>query len=166
TDLRLVTTPAEWDLDPWLLNTPGGTVDLRTGIMRPHRRQDYCTKTTAAAPAGDCPTWLRFLARITGGDDELVGFLQRVAGYALTGITIEHALFFGYGTGANGKSVFVSTISGILGDYARAAPIETFVATNGNHHPTELAGLRGARLVTATETECPSRNLLSRGSRL
>jgi putative DNA primase/helicase len=77
-----------------------------------------------------------------------------MSGYALTGSTSEHALFFLYGTGANGKSVFLSTIAGILADYQRTAPIETFtVTTGGDRHPTELAGLRGARLVTATETE-------------
>ena len=78
---------------------------------------------------------------------------QRVLGYGLTGLTREHALFFGYGTGANGKSVLLSTIAGILGKYHRTAPIETFTASNGDRHPTDLAGLRGARLVTATETE-------------
>ncbi len=76
-----------------------------------------------------------------------------MAGYALTGSTLEHAKIFLYGTGANGKSVFVSTISGILGDYHTTAPMEAFIASNTERHPTELAALRGARLVTATETE-------------
>jgi putative DNA primase/helicase len=76
-----------------------------------------------------------------------------MCGYALTGDTREHALFFGYGTGANGKTVFTDTISGILADYHCAAPIETFTATTVDRHPTELADLRGARLVTAVETE-------------
>jgi putative DNA primase/helicase len=79
--------------------------------------------------------------------------VKRVAGYGLTGVTREHALFFGYGTGANGKSVLVNTLAGILGEYYKAAPIETFTASNTDRHPTELAGLRGARLVTAVETE-------------
>jgi putative DNA primase/helicase len=69
------------------------------------------------------------------------------------GLTREHALFFGYGTGANGKSVLLSTIAGTLGEYHRTAPIETFTASNADRHPTDLAGLRAARLVTATETE-------------
>jgi putative DNA primase/helicase len=76
-----------------------------------------------------------------------------MCGYALTGETSEHALFFLYGTGANGKSVFLSTISGVMGDYARTAPIDTFVETRLTSHPTELASLQGARLVTAVETE-------------
>lgn len=76
-----------------------------------------------------------------------------MCGYMLTGITREHALFFALGTGANGKSVFVNTIAGILADYATMAPIETFTASQSDRHPTDLAALRGARLVTATETE-------------
>jgi putative DNA primase/helicase len=71
----------------------------------------------------------------------------------LTGLTIEHALFFLYGTGANGKSVLMSTVAGILGSYHQTAPIETFTASTTDRHPTELAGLRAARLVTAVETE-------------
>ncbi len=82
-----------------------------------------------------------------------MAYLRRVLGYGLTGDVREHALFFAYGTGANGKSVLLSTVSGILGDYHRAAPVETFTASNSNSHPTDLAMLRGARLVTATETE-------------
>lgn len=152
-DRRLAATVDQWDADPWLLNTPGGVVDLRTGDMRPHRAVDYMTKITAAAPGGDCPRFLAFLDRIAGGDQELVAYIRRVFGYALTGLTREHALFFGYGTGANGKSVLLSTVSGIMGYYHKTAPIETFTATTGDRHPTDLAGLRGARLVTATETE-------------
>jgi len=105
------------------------------------------------APPSPCPTWDAFLARVTGNDQALASFLKRLAGYALTGDTSAHALFFLYGTGANGKSVFTSTLAGILNDYQATAPIETFTASATDRHPTELAGLRAARLVTATETE-------------
>ncbi|MGC2784746.1 MAG: phage/plasmid primase, P4 family [Roseiarcus sp.] len=152
-DRRLAATADQWDADPWLLNTPNGAIDLRTGHARPHIAEDYFTKITAVGPRGDCPRFLTFLKRIAGGDSDLISYLQRVLGYGLTGLTREHALFFGYGTGANGKSVLLSTIAGILGEYHRTAPIETFTASNGDRHPTDLAGLRGARLVTATETE-------------
>jgi len=152
-DRRIAATIDQWDNDPWLLNTPDGVIDLRTGKARSHRAEDYITKITTVGPHGDCPRFLAFLDRITCGDNELVCYLQRLLGYGLTGLTREHALFFGYGTGANGKSVLLSTVAGILGDYHRSAPIETFAATNGDRHPTDLAGLRGARLVTATETE-------------
>jgi putative DNA primase/helicase len=152
-DRRLAATIDQWDADPWLLNTPNGVVDLRTGNMCAARPEDYCTKITAVAPSGDCPLWLSFLQRVTGKNYELIAFLQRMCGYALTGVTREHALFFGYGTGANGKSVFVETIASILNDYHCSAPIETFAASNVDRHPTELADLRGARLVTSVETE-------------
>lgn len=156
-DRRLAATPLQWDRDPDLLNTPGGTVDLRTGRKRDARREDYITKRTAVAAGGECARWRLFLERVTGGDRELERFLQRIAGYAATGSTQEHALFFLYGTGANGKSVFVNTLVGVLGDYAITAATETFAAGSGNRHPTELARLRGARLVSATETESDQR---------
>ena len=90
---------------------------------------------------------------MSGGDSELQSFLQRMIGYSLTGSTREHALFFLYGTGANGKSVFLSTIAILLGDYAKTAPASSFTASSTEQHPTDLAGLRGARFVTAIETE-------------
>lgn len=152
-DRRHAAAVEQWDCDPWLLNTPSGTVDLLTGIVREHQPGDYITKITAAGPGGDCPLWKHFLARIMEDEPELQTFLQRVTGYSLTGLTREHALFFLYGTGANGKSVFLSTLAGLLGDYAKAAPVSTFTASNTEQHPTDVAGLRGARMVTALETE-------------
>ena len=131
------------------------TIDLNTGAQYAPRRNDYMTHCTAAAPdgRGDCPQWRAFLDRITGGDVDLQAYLQRVIGYCLTGSTKEHALFFLYGTGANGKSVFLNTVVNIMGDYAITAPMEAFVEARGERHPTELAMLRGARLVVAVETE-------------
>jgi putative DNA primase/helicase len=152
-DRRHAANADQWDGDPWLLNTPAGKVNLRTGKLHPAAREDYMTKITAVAPGAQCPLWLSLLERITDGNPELQGYMQRVCGYALTGVTREHALFFLYGTGANGKSVFLNTISSVMGDYARTAPIEAFVVSTNEHHPTDLAGLQGARLVTAVETE-------------
>ena len=108
---------------------------------------------TAVGPHGDCPLFLGFLDRIMGGDETLVAYLQRAFGYCLTGDTTEQALFFNYGGGANGKTVLMATMAAILGDYCVATPIETFTESRNDRHPTELARLRGARLVTATETE-------------
>ena len=152
-DRRHAATTEEWDCDPWLLNTPGCVVDLRSGRERPHDRADRMTKITTATPGGACPTWLQFLDEITGGDKAMQAYLQRTIGYALTGSTQEHAIFFLYGTGANGKSVFVNTIATILGDYATNAPMDTFMETRTDRHPTDMAGLRGARFVSAIETE-------------
>ena len=153
-DRRLAATADQWDADPWLLNTPGGVVDLRTGECRPARSEDYMTKITAVAPdrACPCPLWEdAFLKDIV--PDELAKYLRRAFGYSLTGSIREQVLFFLYGMGKNGKSVFVGTIAGIMGDYHVTAPIETFMATDNPQHPTELARLQGARLVSAVETE-------------
>ena len=152
-DLQHATHSDRWDADHWLLNTPTCTVDLRTGERREHSPDDYITRVTSVGPSGECPNWHAFLERITAGSKELQAYLQRVVGYALTGMTTEHALFFVYGTGANGKSVFLNTIKGILAEYQKTAPIETFIDSPLDRHPTELAGLKGARLVTAVETE-------------
>jgi putative DNA primase/helicase len=152
-DRRHAATTDEWDSDNWLLNTPGGVVDLRTGENRSHDRTDRITKTAGATPGDASPTWSRFLDTITASDKELQSYLQRVVGYCLTGVTSEHAIFFLHGTGANGKSVFLSTVAAIAGDYSTAAPMDMFMAATGERHPTDMAGLRGARLVTAVETE-------------
>jgi phage/plasmid-associated DNA primase len=84
------------------------TLDLKTGLARPHRREDYNTKIAAAAADERCPIprWTKFLDKVTAKDKELQGYLQRVAGYCMTGVTTEHVLFFFYGTGANGKGSF------------------------------------------------------------
>ena len=99
----IVATPDQWDANPVLLNTPGGVVDLSTGMLRDHRPDDLLTKITSVAPVGECPVWLEFLDRVTGNDIELQVFLQRVAGYCLTGSVKEHALFFLYGPEAMAK---------------------------------------------------------------
>lgn len=154
-DRRHAGTTDEWDADAWLLNTPGGVVDLRTGNLRPHQRSERMTKLARATPRSGaaCPIWQQFIAQVTQGDAQMQSYLQRMFGYCLTGLTSEHALFFLYGTGANGKSVFVNTLFTILGDYAANAPMDTFMETRGDRHPTDLAGLRGSRFVGATETE-------------
>lgn len=152
-DRRHAAIVDQWDADVWFLNTPGGLIDLRSGAIRPARPEDHLTKITAIAPGGDCPRWLQFLDEITAGDADLQSYLRRVLGYALTGDTREHALFFGYGTGRNGKSVLLKTVADILGNYHKTASVDTFTASNTDRHPTDLAGLQGARLVSAIETE-------------
>jgi putative DNA primase/helicase len=154
-DPAFAVTASYWDRDPYLLGTPGGTVDLRTGTMKSGEPADGITKATAVAPSGhtDCPVWDMFLKETTGGDREMVRFLQQWAGYCLTGDTREHALVFAHGPGGNGKSVFLNTLTGIMADYSTPAPSDTFTVSIGDRHPTELAALCGARLVAASETE-------------
>jgi putative DNA primase/helicase len=154
-DRAFAVTADRWDRAPDLLGTPGGTVCLRTGAMRPAERSDHITKVTAVAPLdkADCPTWLAFLGEATARDAALIRFLRQWCGYCLSGSTREHALLFIYGPGGNGKSVFLNTLSGIMSDYAQSAAMDTFTSSAADKHPTDLAMLRGARLVTATETE-------------
>lgn len=142
-----------WDDDVWLLGCPGVTVDLRTGVARAPDPNDHITKLTAVAPAMEAshPIWTRFIEEATGDDDSLGRLLQAWAGYCLTGSTREHALMFVFGDGGNGKSVFLNTLTGILGAYATAASMDTFTASRFERHTTDLADLRGARLVAVSE---------------
>lgn len=143
-----------WDADPFLLGTPGGTVDLRTGEMSDARSSDFISKQTSITPEhGEPVLWLKFLREALKADTALIRFIQQWVGYTLTGDTREHALAFIFGDGGNGKGVFQNTITGIMGDYAVTAGMETFTASKHDRHSTELAMLRGARLVTASETE-------------
>ncbi len=128
-DPRLATTVDVWDADPWLLNTPDGVVDLRTGKLRPHSSGDYMTKITAVGPGGDCPRFKQFMREIMAGDEEMVAFVQRVLGYCLTGDISEEVIFFLYGTGQNGKGVLTSTIEWIMADYCKSAGDEVFTQT-------------------------------------
>jgi len=154
-DSRIAAHPDQFDADQWALNTPSGIIDLRSGQVRPNKASDHCTKITAVAPDSSCsiPTWLSFLDRVADRDAELISYLQRALGYMLTGSTRDHALFFGHGPGATGKSTLLKAVTGCVGDYHRTAAIETFTASKNERHPTDLAALRGARIVTAVETE-------------
>jgi putative DNA primase/helicase len=143
----------EWDADPWLLNTPAGTVDLRTGELHHADPKDLITRSTSVAPEeGEPVLWRQFLAQATQEDEELELFLRQIAGYALTGDTREECLFFCYGSGGNGKGTFIGALHDILGDYSTTAAMDTFLASRFERHSTDLAMLRGARLVVASET--------------
>jgi putative DNA primase/helicase len=141
------------DADRMLLNCKNGTIDLRTGQLRAHRREDLLTKIAGTSFAANavCPTWERFVARVMGGDRDMAAYLQRLAGYALTGDIREHILAFFYGGGANGKSTFLKTLHSVLGDYASPAPRGLLFRSRGERHPTELASLHGRRFVTSSE---------------
>lgn len=152
----------EFDANPWLLNCQNGTLDLKTGELRPHEQSNLITKLagTVYDPAADCPTWLKFLNRVFDNDQELINWIQRAIGYSLTGLTSEQCFFFLYGSGRNGKSTFANTIAALLGDYFHKAQSQTFMLRSGQANgPTEgVAGLVGARFVSASE--------LARGQRL
>ena len=154
-DRQFAVQATAWDADPFLLGTPAGTVDLKTGEVLPPNPAHRITRITGCEPTNtsDCPLWHNFLWEATGGDTDLITFLQQWCGYCLTGATQEHALVFVHGGGGNGKSVFMNTVAGILGTYSTTAAMTTFTASRVDQHPTELARLAGARMVTASETE-------------
>jgi P4 family phage/plasmid primase-like protien len=153
TDQRVAVTHDVWDANPWILNTPGGIVDLRTGKLFAAAPEAHCTKITAVAPFGDCPIFKAFLHTVTGGNADLIAYIRRILGYCLTGVVSEEELYFLYGLGANGKSVLLNIVRFILHDYATVAPMDALMDRQNEEHKTELADLMGARAVIASETE-------------
>lgn len=150
------TQPSELDQNEWLLNVQNETIDLRTGTPRPHDKRDLITKLSPVVyrQGAQSELWLKFVSEIMGGDAELIGFLQRLCGYWLTGSVRDHILPIFYGTGANGKSVFLGTIEALLGtDFAMHAPPDLLLAKRHESHPTERADLFGKRLVCCVEAD-------------
>ena len=149
----LPVTPEEMDSNPNVLNFTNGTLDLINYKFRAHEREDLCTKVTGAVynPNADCPKWKDFLYKVLGGKEDLIGFLQRTAGYSLTAETGERAIFLCYGAGANGKSTFLNTVGAGLGDYAMQTESSTFNISKNEQVRNDLARLKGARYVTAIE---------------
>ena len=152
----VVVHPSALDADPYLLNVANGTLDLRTGGLREHRRSDLLTKLAPvdhdAGAEGD--EWGRFLARVTDCDIELHDFLQRAVGYTLSGETCEEVLFFAHGAEATGKSTFIEAIKAMLGDYAATADFETFLARRGDGGVcSDIARLAGGRMVVGLEVD-------------
>ena len=146
--------PDKLDAAPWLLNAPNGTVDLRSGELREHRREDLVTKMAGVEyrPGAHAPTWEAFLGRALPGE-ELRGFVQRAAGYSATGDTSEQCMLINHGAGANGKSTFHEALAAALGDYAMRTPTEMLMSKRGGGVPNDVARLKGARFVSASETE-------------
>ncbi|MEI2757103.1 MAG: phage/plasmid primase, P4 family [Chitinophagaceae bacterium] len=152
-DPRLTTRSSDRDAGQMEFNCSGGLIDLGTGEIRGHDRHALITRCSAAQPRNGCSQWSRFIDEITGGEAELAAYLQRVCGYCLSGSTEEQVFFFLHGQGANGKSVFLQVLAAVFGDYAATAALDTFMTSQSDRHSTDLAGLRGARLVVVTETE-------------
>lgn len=147
--------PEDLDTHRWLLNCRNGTLDLQTGTLQPHAREDLLTFALPVAyeATASCPTWDAFLDCIMNGTQNLIHFLQRTIGYALTGVIREHVLLILWGTGRNGKSTFLNTLRTLLDSYAMKAPSELLMVSNNDRHPTERADLCGKRFVAAIETE-------------
>jgi putative DNA primase/helicase len=147
--------PEVFDKNKYLLNVKNGTIDLKTGILHPHKRENYITKVAPVVydENAECPEWDRFLDRIMDGNENLISFLQRAVGYSLSGDVSEQCLFIFWGAGANGKSTFLRTIGTLLGDYSQHAATETILLKKGGGIPNDLARMKGARFVTCSEAE-------------
>lgn len=147
--------PDDLDTDPWLFNVQNGTVDLRTGELHPHRREDLITKISPVAydPDATAPRWERFELDIFAGDEELIHYMRRCVGYALTAVDSVQEINILFGDGSNGKNLYLDTIRWIMGNYAKEADNNLLVVTANDQHPTGLADLAGMRFVTASETE-------------
>lgn len=151
----------ELDKDALLLNVLNGTIDLKTGELRPHNKDDLITKLAPInydiyelKPLRElCPKWCDFLEKITCGNEDLIGFLRRMVGYCLTGKTSEQKLLFLYGNGANGKTTFLKVLQGIFGDYAIKAASEILLAMPVGSHTTSVTDLKGARLAITVEVQ-------------
>ena len=153
-DQQLILSINDSDQDPWKLNTPSGTVDLKSGKISKHDPKDQICKSTSVGPDKSvCINWITFLKQATQNNDELISYLQRLCGYSLTGLITEQMLAFLWGPGGNGKGVFLNTISKILGDYTKQTSSEVFMTSKYDRHPTELADLKGARMVVGSEVE-------------
>jgi putative DNA primase/helicase len=152
----MVLSAARLDDDPYILCTPGGIVDLRTGLVRAaDPDKDFHSRSTEVAPlSGRTPLWDRFLLDTFGDDDEgreMVDFLQLLLGYSVTGDVGGQVLPFLFGAGKNGKSVLLDVVMKLLGDYADAAPPGFLMSRPYAGHPTDLAELRGRRIVVCHE---------------
>jgi putative DNA primase/helicase len=151
---RIAVRPDDLDKDRYLLNVRNGTVDLRTGDLRQHNREHRITKVVPVEYQAHAksPRWYQFLGEVFGGDIQLAEYLKRLVGYSLTGDQREHVLAFLWGNGSNGKSILVSILMAIGGDYAQAAPTSLLMKKYSDAVPTDVARLRGARIVIASES--------------
>lgn len=153
-------TGKNWDADPWLLGCPNGVVDLRTGTLRAGMQSDRITQQvgTPFDAEAACPRWLQFLDEVFDGDTALIDYVHRALGYSLTGDMREQCFFLLFGAGSNGKSLLLETVEAVWGDYGHRASMQMF-ATTTREDPVKfhLAGLRGRRLILASEVKPHSR---------
>lgn len=146
----------EWDANNYLLGVKNGVVDLRTGELLPANRENLMVMDTKVNynPQATCPRWEQFISEVFNDDKQLIDFVQKASGYALTGLTSEQCIFLLVGDGSNGKSVFLSTIMSVLGDYGTVANFSTFEKQllQNTTQTNDIASLAGKRLVTSSET--------------
>lgn len=152
--------PSQMDTSHYLLSCQNGTIELKTGVLKQHDPQDFITKRLFVEynPQAACPKWIEFLETIFNWNYDLIQFVQRAVGYPLTGDVSEQCFFLLYGTGANGKSVFLKTMTNLLCDYAQTADFETFLAKkNDGGVRNDIARMQGRRFISAIEAESGKR---------
>jgi P4 family phage/plasmid primase-like protien len=152
----------DYDIHSMYAGTPHGTLDLRTQTLLPAQPANLLTMQlgTIYDPQATCPRWLQFLTEIFDGNPELpdmLAYIQRAVGYSLTGDTSESKLFMLVGDGNNGKSVFLSTLKQILGDYASTAAFATFDEDRKSNNSNDVAALKGRRMVVISESNSERR---------
>lgn len=148
----------KWDSNGWLLGVPNGVVDLRTGQLRPGERDDFVT-LQAGTEYGhfDCPRWLQFLDEVFNGNAELIDYIWRAVGYSLTADMREQCFFVMYGSGSNGKSIFIDALETITGSYGHRADMKMFAGFSSDANSFQMADFRGKRLVFAAEVKKDAR---------
>lgn len=149
-------SPQKLDRNQYLLNCLNGVIDLKTDQLKPHNPENFITKIIPVEynPKATCPLWIEFLETIFNWNQDITGFLQRAIGYSLTGDTSEQCLFLLHGSGANGKSTFLSIVNYLLGDYAQTAIFDTFLAKKEERSVNnDIARMQGKRFVSAIESE-------------
>ncbi len=154
-EAEVVVATDQFDADPWLLTVQNGTIDLRTGALGPHRREDLITMLAPVPydPEAAAPLFEQVVDNLAGGDESVVGFLRRAVGYAATATTREQAFFVLYGRGGEGKSALLEALGSTLGEYAQRVPTQTLMATRDGGIPNDVARLRGKRFARASEVD-------------
>lgn len=149
----LAISAADWNPVPTLVACPSGVIDLETGALRPGRPEDMIDRALTVTPDAGCPgdVWFDFLPTVFP-QPGLQDFLMRWGGYSLSGLTSEQKFVFLHGTGANGKGTFMTVLAQIWGDYCATAPVETFLESRHERHPTEIARLAGRHMVQINES--------------
>lgn len=155
-DQSIVVKPDDFDKNHWLFNVSNGTLNLLTGQLQPHNREDLISKISMVEydPLAECPLWLQFMDDIFRGNPYLIGYIQKIFGYCLTGSTKEQDFFILYGNGANGKSTLIKIMMALLGsDYAKQTAANAFLVKQNETAGEEIAVLMGARMVVTSEVE-------------
>jgi putative DNA primase/helicase len=167
-DPQIIIPISALDMNPWLFNCQNGTLDLRSGELRPFSQLDYITKISNFdyEEGTQSYMWDTFLRHVMQENDEMIAFLQRAVGYCMTGLTHEDCFFLPWGPTRTGKSTFIHAIEKVFGDYGQSTRPEVFMRKNSDPIPNEIAALQGIRLSTSVETEGGQQLAVSQMKRL